>query len=1017
MGRRLGACCLALVAAGFAPRRGPRIAADTLTALPAAGVTKPLRLAARQTFGKSPPAWKRFVAAAGGSWQASWDAATGVPSRIWGSGIAAPGAIADPAVAERVARQVLADHIALLAPGAAASDFVLVSNVYDGDIRAVGFVQTAGNRRVVGGQVSFRFKRDRLFVIGSEALPNVVAPITRARLADTALQSRATDALRAAVVLPAAPVRALGDDVVLPLVADGGVLGYRVVAPFEIDGAAQGRYLAYADPATGSILAVHQLNEFATGTVNYHGVVRYPGRGYVDRPAPRAHVMVDSAAQTTTQVGGISWSPDQTVPLGTAADGDLVTVVNMDTVCSNDATVHCTGDSDCNGKCMNTVCSNDATIQCGTDADCTGNTCIFPNASAQMSIAPSGEVSWDASATPEDDAQIQAYLDTNIAKEYVRANVDAQMMTLDDQMTVNVNIDQTCNAYFDGTALNFFASGPASGSGACSPQNVCCENTARIQDVNFHEYGHRVHTAEIIPGVGSFDGAMSEGAADFLAVDITGDSGMGRGFFYTDEALRELEANPQGGEWMWPLDISSDIHHTGLVFGGTFWDLRKALIAQYGETAGIALTNKLYVAALRRAVDIPSCLIEVLAADDDDGNLANGTPDECLIRNTFGAHGLRTATGTIEAPGAIDQTTLAIGVAIQMIGLSSCTGDTLASATLHWLPGFNFPPGSQDAAPSGPGRWVAQLPLVPEGVTRYHAVVVFADGSTMMLADNRADEDYQTWSGPTVKLYCTDFEDGDPFAAGWTAGVSTGSPTWAWVVPPGGATNPPAAYSGTHAIEQVPGGDYQPSQDTWLKMPEINTWPYSEVHLQYRRWLAVEDSHFDQARVTASGKQAWMNATDNLGDASAKHHVDKEWRFHDVLLSGYYSGHSVVVGWDLKSDPGVEMAGWAIDDVCIVANPNAICGDGVRNTYEQCDNGSANSDTADACRTDCTLPRCGDGIVDSSEQCDDGPSGSKRCTTSCTFVPPSGGCCDSGGAGGGAAVLGFAVVLVLRRRR
>jgi hypothetical protein len=972
MSRRLGACCLALVAAGFASRNGPRIAADTLTALPASGVTRPLRLAAHQTFGKAPPTWKRFVAATGGTWQASWDAATGVPSRIWGSGIAAPGAIADPAIAERIARQVLADHVALLAPGASASDFVLVSNVYDGDIRAVGFAQTAGNRRVVGGQVSFRFKRDRLFVIGSEALPNVFAPTTRVRLADTALKLRATDALRAAVVLPAAPVRSLGDDVVLPLVADDSVLGYRVAAPFEIDGAAQGRYLAYADPATGSILAVHQVNEFATGTVNYHGVVRYPGRGYVDRPAPRAHVTVDSSPQTTTQIGGISWSPDQTVSVGTAADGDLVTVVNADTA--------------------------------GTMA------------SAQMSIAPSGAVSWDASATPEDDAQVQAYLDTGIAKEYVRANIDAQMMTLDDQMTVNVNVNQTCNAYFDGTALNFFVAGTASGMGTCSPQNVCCENTARIQDVNFHEYGHRVHTAEIIPGVGSFDGAMSEGAADFLAVSITGDSGMGRGFFYTDAPLRELEANPQGGEWMWPLDISSDIHHTGLVFGGTFWDLRKAFIAAYGEAAGVALTDKLYVAALRRAVDIPSCLIEVLAADDDDGNLANGTPHECMIRDAFGAHGLRTATGTIEAPGAIEQTTLGLGVAIQMLGLSSCTGDTLATATLHWLAGFNFRPGSQDALPSGPGRWVAQLPLIAEGVTRYHAVVVFADGSTMVLADNRADEDYQTWSGPTVKLYCTDFEGGDPFEAGWSSGVSTGSPTWAWVVPPGGATNPPAAYSGTHAIEEAPGDNYQPSQDTWLKMPAIYTWPYSEVHLQYRRWLAVEDNHFDQARVLASGKQVWENASDGNGDASAMNHLDKEWRFHDVLLSGYYNGRSVTVQWALKSDAGGEMAGWAIDDVCIVANPAAICGNGVRDTYEMCDNGSANSDTADACRTDCTLPKCGDGIVDSSEQCDDGPSGSKRCTPNCTFVPPKGGCCDSGGAGG-SALLACAVVLVLRRGR
>ena len=35
------------------------------------------------------------------------------------------------------------------------------------------FVQRANGMIVVGGQVSFRFKHDRLFVIGSEALPNV----------------------------------------------------------------------------------------------------------------------------------------------------------------------------------------------------------------------------------------------------------------------------------------------------------------------------------------------------------------------------------------------------------------------------------------------------------------------------------------------------------------------------------------------------------------------------------------------------------------------------------------------------------------------------------------------------------------------------------------------------------------------------------------------------------------------------------------------------------------------------
>ncbi|MFW6051652.1 MAG: DUF4215 domain-containing protein [Myxococcota bacterium] len=37
--------------------------------------------------------------------------------------------------------------------------------------------------------------------------------------------------------------------------------------------------------------------------------------------------------------------------------------------------------------------------------------------------------------------------------------------------------------------------------------------------------------------------------------------------------------------------------------------------------------------------------------------------------------------------------------------------------------------------------------------------------------------------------------------------------------------------------------------------------------------------------------------------------------------------------------------------------------------HESCD---ANDEDGDGCRTDCTLEVCGDGIVDPGEQCDDG---------------------------------------------
>ena len=62
-----------------------------------------------------------------------------------------------------------------------------------------------------------------------------------------------------------------------------------------------------------------------------------------------------------------------------------------------------------------------------------------------------------------------------------------------------------------------------------------------------------------------------------------------------------------------------------------------------------------------------------------------------------------------------------------------------------------------------------------------------------------------------------------------------------------------------------------------------------------------------------------------------------------------------------------------------------FCGDGVHDTEtEGCDNGDQNSDTEpDACRLDCTLPDCGDGVQDDGEECDDGAGNSGTAPDAC----------------------------------
>ncbi len=954
------------------PHAQRALSADELTALPAAGL--PAGVALRRSRGVSyatqnaPAAWGRFTSAAGGTWSASWDPATHVPTRIWGSGILSPGAMASPALAELYARVWLGNHLALLAPGAAASDFVLVSNVDDGNIRAVGFVQQSSGTRVLGGQIGFEFKHDWLFVLGSTALPDVTARTTsvHARLAPAVLQGRAVAAVRSELHLPAsAAASALGADIIVPLVADGGVLGYRVTAPITLDAGADGKYLAYVDPASGEPIAARQQNMFdagATGTLDYNGVDRYPERGRVAQPAPLAHVIVDGAEATSGSDGSVALA---------GATGQVITAVVGDQVA-----VHNEGSSGA-------------------------------LASATLTLAAGSNVLWDESPVPQNDAQVVAYLAINTVKDFVRTNVDAQMPTLDATITANVNLDQSCNAFFDGTTVNFFQS------------STECQNTGLINDVMFHEFGHDLHEHEIIPGVGLFDGAMSEGAADTLAVNITNDSGLGRGFYYTDAPLREL--NPPDSEATYPRDLG-DIDTTGLIFGGTWWDLRASLLDAFGSDAGEALTLSLYVGALRRSVDIPSSLIETLATDDDDGDLSNGTPHECFIRDAYALHGMHTATGTVAGPSLLDgpfaeDSTV---VRVELTGLvDRCHADDIDNVVVQWSGGpKGVGPGAATATQSLPSEFWVQLPLPTDGAMTYSATINFTQGAVLTLPDNIADPAYQIYQANTVKLYCTDFESGDPLTQGWTTGAGSGVSTWAWSVPDGsGATAPPAAFSGTHALVQSPGSDYAASSETWVAMPPIDIRPYSDVRLQYRRWLAVQDNFFDQARITANGKPVWQNATNGNGTSSALNHVDLEWRFQDVAVSGTFTGNELQIGWDLTSDPALELSGWALDDVCLVANPESICGDGIRTYAEQCDDGAANADAPDACRTDCELPRCGDGIVDTGEDCDAG-SGDATCTKKCKLIElPDGSGCSTGSGGGGVLVLIVGAMCVGRKRR
>ncbi|MFT6397478.1 MAG: cysteine-rich repeat protein [Bradymonadia bacterium] len=75
------------------------------------------------------------------------------------------------------------------------------------------------------------------------------------------------------------------------------------------------------------------------------------------------------------------------------------------------------------------------------------------------------------------------------------------------------------------------------------------------------------------------------------------------------------------------------------------------------------------------------------------------------------------------------------------------------------------------------------------------------------------------------------------------------------------------------------------------------------------------------------------------------------------------------------------------------------CGDGITDAGEDCDDGDDNADAPDACRVACLLPACGDGIQDAPEGCDNGAGNADEpdtCRLSCALPACMDGIVDAG---------------------
>jgi MYXO-CTERM domain-containing protein len=517
---------------------------------------------------------------------------------------------------------------------------------------------------------------------------------------------------------------------------------------------------------------------------------------------------------------------------------------------------------------------------------------------------PGESFTWSmASAEPQ---EVDAFVYAHQAREH-EYQVAPDLQYFQQRMTVNVNVSGTCNAYYDGSSLNFFPTGGG------------CNSTARIADVTYHEYGHSIH--DNLTGGGGFNSQIQEGVADIFAHTITNDPNLGPYFFPGNPVgirnATDVRTYPTGVQ-----GNNSEVHESGKIWTNTFWNIRTAFITKYGYNLGTRLFDLMHSRTLRSNPGYTSVYMAALAADDDDGNLSNGTPDSCEMNPEFQSHGLimsgaQATRGYLQLTGGTEAVTQAkdteVPVAVHVASLSpSCGGLDATSVTLHYsVDGA----AEQTIALSGAGPdFSGSIPAQKDGstVTYWFSAKEDAQGASFSGPLGAPMNVYRYHVGTLDDVFTDDFETDK----GWTHGADIAShDDWERGTPTGAAIalDPAAAFSGASVIGNDIGlrggnGLYEAGASSWLESPAIDCSGCTGTRLQFRRWLSVEGNTNDHARVLVNGTEVWSN--------EAAPRSDLQWEFEDIDISALADHQAAVkVRFELTSDNGMQFGGWTLDDV------------------------------------------------------------------------------------------------------
>lgn len=368
-----------------------------------------------------------------------------------------------------------------------------------------------------------------------------------------------------------------------------------------------------------------------------------------------------------------------------------------------------------------------------------------------------------------DVAERNAFWAVNAVHDYVR-RVDTALVHLDKVITVNVNrTDATCNAYFSpqDLSLNFLY------------QSGSCANTALIPDVIYHEFGHRVNQVRYTDATGNsiVDGSLDEGFADLNSAFMRDNAIIGKDFTGANTYLRNLSNTNS-----WPKDLNIDIHATGLIVAGAIWDLRKTIGHDAAEHLFHMMshlapdgTNTITPMGMHDA--FMNVLYALIATDDDDNDLSNGTPHINEIIAAFHKHNINLSDEmalTLEQvpDQPVSAETYDVHLAVNYVPTYGELNDQ--SVKLYYSVNNSSTYTPLAMVKESANHFVAHLPKQPMGtVVKYYAGAALAIQKEGEMNEPRLENAYSFIVGGN-RIFFDDAEKDN----GWTI---QGSGTGAWV--------------------------------------------------------------------------------------------------------------------------------------------------------------------------------------------------------------------------------------------